>query len=209
MVRITGGALKGRALKVYSGGEVRPTSDKVRQALFNILRHRFNADFQGARALDLFAGSGALGLELLSRGASAICFVEADHKTARVLQENVKVACSALNAQLDEGERPPEVTVLTQRVEVALKRPPPLPFDVVLMDPPYAMGAEVELLKSLTEAWLSEGGYVMIEHAKRNLFEPPEGWRLELRRAYGDTLISVCQREPSPTAPSSPPSPTT
>jgi 16S rRNA (guanine966-N2)-methyltransferase len=205
MVRITGGALKGRALKVYSGGEVRPTSDKVRQALFNILRHRFNADFQGARALDLFAGSGALGLELLSRGASAVCFVESDPKTARVLQENIKAACNALNAQLSEGELPPEVRVLTQRVDTALKRPPALPFDFVLVDPPYAMGAEVELLKGLTEAWLSEGGYVMIEHAKRNLFEPPEGWRLELRRAYGDTLISVCQRELAPSSPSSPP----
>jgi 16S rRNA (guanine966-N2)-methyltransferase len=205
MVRITGGLLKGRSLKVYSGGEVRPTSDKVRQALFNILRHRFNADFEGVRALDLFAGSGALGLEALSRGAREVLFVEADPHTAKVLSANVKTASEALKAQRGSAGEPLrgpfEVRQLTQPVERLLKRTPERPYDLILIDPPYAMLREGELLALLREGWLSEEGYVMVEHAKRNLFEVPDGWRLDVRRGYGDTYVSLLSLDPSPDAP--------
>ena len=206
MVRITGGLLKGRSLKVYSGGEVRPTSDKVRQALFNILRHRFNADFEGVRALDLFAGSGALGLEALSRGAQEVLFVEADPHTAKVLSANIKAASEALRAQRGSAGQALrgtfEVRQLTQPVERLLKRAPERPYDLILIDPPYAMLREGALLTLLREGWLSEEGYVMIEHAKRNLFEVPEGWCLEMRRAYGDTYLSLLSLEPSLDEPS-------
>ena len=91
MIRITGGDAKGRTIKVYRGGQVRPTSDKVRQAIFNILEHRYELDFTEISALDLFAGSGSLGLEMLSRGGRSVTFVEADSKAASVLRANLKI----------------------------------------------------------------------------------------------------------------------
>jgi 16S rRNA (guanine966-N2)-methyltransferase len=200
MIRITGGDAKGATLRVYSGGQVRPTSDKVRQALFNILTHRFNADFQGARVLDLFAGAGGLGCEALSYGAREVVFVEADPKAARVITQNIATLTPRVQG---EGR------VVTQRVEAFLGRAPESPFDVIFMDPPYAEGVEESTLKALGGAtgapqgaaerasgggWLTAGGYVIIEHSKRRLFEPPEGWRVALRRLYGDTAVSVCER---------------
>ena len=192
MIRITGGDARGAALRVYSGGQVRPTSDKVRQALFNILTHRFHADFQGARVLDLFAGAGGLGCEALSHGAREVVFVEADPKAARVITQNL----ATLAPRVKGVGR-----VVTQRVEVFLSRPPEAPFDVVFMDPPYADGVEAATLRALGAGegaagagWLAAAGYVMIEHSKRQLFEPPEGWRVALRRVYGDTAVSVCER---------------
>ena len=197
MIRITGGAAKGAALRVYAGGQVRPTSDKVRQALFNILTHRFNADFQDRRVLDLFAGAGGLGCEALSHGAREVVFVEADPKAARVIAQNLLT----LSARVKGSGR-----VVTQRVEGFLARPPESPFALVFMDPPYADGVEEATLRALAggeRPWLEEGGYVVVEHSKRRLFEPPEGWRVALRRVYGDTAVSVCERG----APELPPEP--
>ncbi len=203
MIRITGGAAKGAALRVYAGGQVRPTSDKVRQALFNILTHRFNADFQGGRVLDLFAGAGGLGCEALSHGAREVVFVEADPKAARVISQNLLT----LSTRVKGSGR-----VVTQRVEAFLARPPESPFALVFMDPPYADGVEEDTLRALAgggeRAWLEEGGYVIVEHSKRRLFEPPEGWRVALRRLYGDTAVSVCERgAPDPASPSPTPDP--
>ncbi|MBM4293102.1 MAG: 16S rRNA (guanine(966)-N(2))-methyltransferase RsmD, partial [Deltaproteobacteria bacterium] len=193
MIRITGGAAKGAALRVYDGGQVRPTSDKVRQALFNILTHRFNADFQGARVLDLFAGAGGLGCEALSHGAREVVFVEADPRAARVISQNL----SALAARVKGAGR-----VVTQRAEQLLSRAPDEPFALILMDPPYADGVEAATLRALSAGgWLAEGGYVVVEHSKRSLFEPPDGWQLALRRLYGDTAVSICARAALPPAP--------
>ena len=192
MIRITGGIAKGRSLKVPSGDAVRPTSDKVRQALFNILSHRFNLDFDGARVLDLFAGSGALGLEALSRGASFVCFVELEQRHARMINENCNLVQAAISQRREEQVR---CSTVNKRVSTALLRRPDRPYDLIFMDPPYAQESEGKHLKALEEGWLSEGGYVIIEHAKHNLFELPDGWSQELRRRYGDTYITICSRE--------------
>lgn len=189
MIRITGGVAKGRTLKVPQGSGVRPTSDKVRQALFNILSHRFNVDFKGARVLDLFAGSGALGLESLSRGASYAQFVELESRHARLILENCKVTSALMTRQ---GESAGQSAVRTQSVDAHLTRPPEHPYELIFMDPPYALCREVEHLKALEGAWLAEGGYVIIEHTKHNLFELPDGWIEQLRRRYGDTYITIC-----------------
>jgi len=194
MIRITGGVAKGRTLKVPSGSAVRPTSDKVRQARFNILRHRFNVDFKEARVLDLFAGSGALGLEALSRGASHVQLVELESRHAKQISENAKVICATLERQ---GSPVGRAQVCTQNVSAYVLRPPTLPYQLICMDPPYAQREVPQHLKALEGGWLAEGGYVIIEHTKHNLFELPDGWTELLRRKYGDTYVTICARETS------------
>ena len=190
MIRITGGVAKGRSLKVPTGNAVRPTSDKVRQALFNILSHRFNVDFTGLSVLDLFAGSGALGIEALSRGAGHARFIELEARHARVISENLKV----VKALVMEGDV--TSSVRTQSVSAHLTAPPSRPFDLIFMDPPYTQEEEPRHLQAIEGGWLSEGGYVIIEHTKHNLFEVPVGWSALLRRRYGDTYITICAQEP-------------
>ena len=145
MIRVTGGHAKGRALKVYQGGQVRPTSDKVRQAIFNILEHRYDLEFYKASALDLFAGSGSLGLDMLSRGGRSVTFVEADPKAASVLRRNLKLiensepigrATADKNLpQVDSKSKKSQLMI--QRVDRFLRRSTPQPFEVIFADPPY------------------------------------------------------------------------
>ena len=184
MIRVTGGEIRGRALKVFSGAKVRPTSDKVRQAIFNILEHRFETEISMARALDLFAGSGSLGAEFLSRGGAYLCAVESDSRTLAVLRTNLKTVQAALkhdDVQID---------IVAQRVERYLKKPPQTPFEFIFIDPPYKERLGPKLLELLCEGWLTADGIVMIEHEKKDIFVPPQGWILDDRRPYGDTLIS-------------------
>jgi 16S rRNA (guanine966-N2)-methyltransferase len=191
MVRIIGGEARGRSLKVHSGGQVRPTSDKVRQALFNILSHRCEVSWEGARVLDLYAGSGSLGLEALSRGAGTVVFVESNRKVVAVLKENIRSVRGHLKNQ-DEGSIESHVRVMT--VNKALSSPPDQPYHVILIDPPYALNAGHQLLERLDALWLHPEGFVVIEHERRDLFEVPNRWTLNVRRLYGDTHISICQR---------------
>jgi len=202
MIRITGGDAKGRALKVYKGGQVRPTSDKVRQAIFNILEHRYDVDFNDVATLDLYAGSGSLGLEMLSRGGRSVTFVEADNKTASVLRTNLVLVDH--NGPADRGgiskrdtrdgahplsqERRGQLVI--QRVERFLRRSTPQVFEIIFADPPYRDELGPTLLNQLQSGWISPESIVVIEHAKRDLFDPPPLWTLDDRRAYGDTLVS-------------------
>lgn len=184
MIRITGGEAKGRALKVYRGGQVRPTSDKVRQAIFNILEHRFDFHFDGSRVLDLYAGSGSLGAEFLSRGASYLCAVESDQRTLKVLKDNLKLVQSTLT------ESQPQIQVLAKRVERFLNSSPSLPYDIIIADPPYKDHLAPQIIEKLNVDWLTEDGLVVIEHEKKDVFAPPYGWTLNDRRLYGDTFVS-------------------
>lgn len=177
--RITGGSHRGRRLKVPPGLGVRPTSDRVKQALFNIL----GPQVVGARVLDLFAGSGALGLEALSRGASTCLFVERHPRALAALRENL--------AGLGMEDRGRVLALDVRRSLPALKREGG--FELVLADPPYEKGLVGAALAAAAAA-LVPGGTLVVEHSPG---EPPgevEGLRLYDQRGYGQTRLSYLQR---------------
>ena len=178
MTRIIAGAAGGRRLKVPPSG-VRPTGDKARQALFNSLASLLDLD--GAAVLDLYAGSGALGLEALSRGAETVVLVESGPKVLPVLRANV--ATVGL----------PGARVLAGSVPTVVAGPPPARFDLVLADPPYATPADEVLgvLRALTAGgWLTEEAVVVVERSSR---EAPWEWPTPLTgirdRRYGEALL--------------------
>ncbi|MBV9120154.1 MAG: 16S rRNA (guanine(966)-N(2))-methyltransferase RsmD [Chloroflexi bacterium] len=174
-MRVIGGTAKGLALKgpKTNKGHIRPTSDKVREALFDILRDHV----VHARVLDLYAGTGALAIEALSRGAESAALVEADREALALIQENLQRA--GLNAAVHRG-----------RVE---KKLPLLgaDYDLVLADPPYADVTLVALLPQLA-GHLAAGGVLVIEHASRASLPDVAGnatlWK---RRRHGDTTLSI------------------
>lgn len=181
MPRIVGGAARGRRLAVPRGDRVRPTSDKVREALFNILTHRFEDPIDGARVLDLFAGAGTLGLEALSRGAAEVAFVEADRRHAAVITQNLDAIAKATRGA---------ASVIVRRVEQHLAGPPQ-PFDVVFLDPPYAAGALPDALAALCGGWLAPAALICVEHPARDALPAPDGLEVAFERAWGSTAISV------------------
>lgn len=187
MPRIVGGVARGRRLAVPRGDGVRPTTDKVREALFNVLRHRLADPIDGARVLDLFAGAGTLGLEALSRGASEVVFVEADRRHGRVLTENLAAVHRAV-----EGRG----RVVAQRVQRFLAGPAS-PFDVVFLDPPYGVGAVQPALEALVSGgWLEPRALVCVEHPAREVFEAPPELESAFARAWGSTAITAFERTP-------------
>lgn len=178
VVRIVAGVAGGRRLAVPPRG-TRPTSDRVREAVFSALQARRALD--GARVLDLYAGSGALGLEALSRGAAHVRFVESDRRAAAVLRRNVE-ALKLSGAQ-----------VSTATVAAVLRGDPGRPYDVVLADPPYALddGALSEVLATLAGGdWLASGALIVLERAAKAVPPTwPPGVVPLTQREYGDTSV--------------------
>ncbi|PIE26818.1 MAG: 16S rRNA (guanine(966)-N(2))-methyltransferase RsmD [Micrococcales bacterium] len=180
MTRIIAGSARGRRLQVPPGPGTRPTASLVREAVFSRLEHDGAVD--GHRVLDLFAGSGALGLEAASRGAQAVVCVESAHAVARLIGTNA--ASLGLAAQ---------VTVVARPVAAFLGATAAAPFDLVLADPPYAM-ADDELAGVLAalvnNAWLSEDAVVVVERDARSA-EPrwPGGLDPYTQRRYGQTRV--------------------
>ncbi|HEU5107916.1 MAG TPA: 16S rRNA (guanine(966)-N(2))-methyltransferase RsmD [Micromonosporaceae bacterium] len=184
MTRIVAGALGGRRLTVPAGDRTRPTSDRVREALFSTLSSL--VDLSGARFADLYAGSGAVGLEALSRGAERVLLVEADPKVARVARQNV--------AALSAGHA---VRLVVGRVAQVLAGGPAgldgTPYDVVFADPPYAV-PEDELTATLAAlvggGWLASDAVVAVERSSRS---PAPVWvpglTPERSRRYGETTL--------------------
>jgi 16S rRNA (guanine966-N2)-methyltransferase len=178
-MRIIGSRHRGRAIKAPKEG-TRPTTDRVREAIFNVLAHAdFAPDMTGARVLDLFAGSGALGLEALSRGAGFALFVETDAKARAIIRANIE----ALGAQ---GS-----TKIWRRDATHMGRCAPMPpFDLAFLDPPYGKGLAGRALKALREGgWLKPGGLAVVEESAKADFTPPEGFKPLDTRAYGDTKV--------------------
>jgi 16S rRNA (guanine966-N2)-methyltransferase len=182
-VRIVAGVAGGRRLAVPPHG-TRPTSDRVREAVFSALQAR--RDLHGARVLDLYAGSGALGLEALSRGAAHVRFVESDRHALTVLRRNVE----ALGLGGPGGAA---VRVSASDVPMVLRGDPGLPYDVVLADPPYALGegALGGVLGSLAGGgWLAPAALLVVE---RSVKAPTPAWPVGVsaltHRRYGDTVI--------------------
>jgi 16S rRNA (guanine966-N2)-methyltransferase len=176
-VRVIAGALRGRRLKPVPGLATRPTADRVKEALFNVL-----GPLGGARVLDLYAGTGSLGIEALSRGAERAVLVESARQPLRVLRENL--------AGVGLTDR---ATVLPLGVERAAASLAKLgPFDLVLVDPPYADVFEAVTLVAdlaVSSGVLAEDGVIVLEHAAR---DTPRDERLEQTdtRRYGDTALS-------------------
>lgn len=177
MTRLIAGTAGGRRLAVPPSG-TRPTSDRVREALFSALDHDPGLD--GLAVLDLCAGSGALGLEALSRGAAEAAFVEADRRAAGVLRRNV--------ATVGLGG-----TVLAEKAGTVLARPAPRAYDVVLVDPPYAVGdPEIAgwLAAAARNGWLTPDAVVVVERPRSSGgFGWPPGFEAGRDRRYGDTVL--------------------
>jgi 16S rRNA (guanine966-N2)-methyltransferase len=172
VTRIIAGSHRGRRLAVPSGTGTRPTADRAREGLFSSLQSFL--DLEGARVLDLYAGSGALGLEAVSRGAAAATLVEDDPRAVAVLQRNA--------AELGLPAR-----VVDSDVTRFLSGPPS-PYDVVLLDPPYDVDVDPVLVLLLP--WLAEDAVVVVERRTRGPAPtPPEGLLLERSRRYGEATL--------------------
>ncbi len=187
-MRIVGGAYKGRIIAAPPGDLIRPTGDRVRESLFNILAHHdfsdeIGADFdlEGARVLDLFAGTGALGLEALSRGASFTLFVD-DHADARAaVRENMEALGLTGNAKLYKRD----ATKLGPRPGSVGPQ-----FSLLFADPPYRKGlAELALVSALAGDWLTPHALCVVEENVEAKFVAPTGFREFDRRKYGYTEI--------------------
>ena len=180
MIRIVSGKYKGKRLAAPEGDRTRPTTEKVRESAFNILAS--NGEIRG-RVLDLFAGSGALGIEALSRGAEEAVFVEKNPKAAAVVRRNVsEVGC---------GSR-----VFNTDWKVAVRKlVGQAPFDLILLDPPYALGIESDILRAVTEGGLlAPGGVIVVEHAADNDFAYDDKIFSADRRTYSDTCVTFLRR---------------
>jgi 16S rRNA (guanine966-N2)-methyltransferase len=179
-MRVIAGTAKGRRLRVPAGLHVRPSGARLRESAFGILEHR--GAIEGARVLDLFAGTGALGIEALSRGAASLVAVEQDRAVARLLQSNVDSAGFADRARI----------VLQPAERAVTHLPSGESFDLVLLDPPYRKDLAQPVLERLAERGLvTHGGLVLVEHARAESLQWPETWELELERRYGDSTITL------------------
>ena len=187
-MRVIAGSARGRPLKAPRGTSVRPTTDRVREAMFSSLA----PVVPGALVLDLFAGTGALGIEALSRGAQAATFVERDAATATLLEQNLRAT------DLHDA-----ATVVRGEAKAFVARSHPAGYDLVLCDPPYdlAFDAVITLLRTLRDTGgLADGATVMIERDKRDpalAGEPDLRGLLAMdrRRSYGDTVVLYLSRQ--------------
>ena len=176
-MRIVGGRLGGRALGAPKSQAIRPTADRLRESLFNILAHAFGDPVSNARVLDLFAGTGALGFEALSRGASFVLFVDDGAEARALIRGNVET--------LGVGG----TTKVYRRDATKLGPVSPMePFSLAFLDPPYGKGlAEKALVSARDGGWLVRGALVVVEEAVDAGFKPPEGFDELERRVYDDT----------------------
>jgi 16S rRNA (guanine966-N2)-methyltransferase len=179
MMRVIAGTFKGRVLRTVNDHSVRPATGKTRGAIFNILQNRIT--WSNARVLDLFAGSGSLGIEALSRGAQYVVFVENSRRVAEFLKQNVD--------QLHAGGYSIEVT----DAEMFLKRMAK-PFNIVFADPPYAWEQLQQLPTLIFESGaVANNGYLIIEHPEKMKFQPSLLWHNVLSRKYGNTVLTFFQ----------------
>ena len=174
-MRIIAGAHKGRSLKAPKWEGLRPTSDKLRETLFNILAPRV----EGARVLDVFAGTGAVALEALSRGAAAATCIEHDRRAVKLIEENATL-CGELN----------RCAIIRDVVERVFQREiPGGPFDIVVLDPPYDYAALGDAVRG-AGSQLAAGGIVVLEHASRVTPPAPAGLALTRTVKSGDSALT-------------------
>lgn len=184
-MRVVGGELRGRPLATPRDNAIRPTTDRTREAVFNMLAHRFADRLEGARVLDLFAGTGALGIEALSRGASYCVFIEESAEGRGLIRTNV------------------ESFGLTGRTKIFRRDATGLgdagtlgPFGLVFADPPYGKGLGEKALRSARAGgWLAPGALCVVEEAAAAAFEPGPGFSIVDERSYGETVIRFIEAE--------------
>lgn len=177
MLRIIAGEWRGRKLVAPAGQQTRPTADRTRETLFSMLASRLGS-FEGLRVADLFAGSGALGLEALSRGAAHATFVEADRAAVKAIEANA----AALGAK--------DRTII--RALSAAKLPASEPFDLVFADPPYQPGSGTAVAEAVAKAgWLVPGGWMAVETHRGDTVAPSEGWEIDAERHVGRAKITL------------------
>jgi 16S rRNA (guanine966-N2)-methyltransferase len=179
MTRVIAGTAGGRRLAVPPGTGTRPTSDRAREGLFSTWQSLLGGPLEGERVLDLYAGSGAVGLEALSRGAGHALLVEADARAARTVRDNVK-SLGLPGAEVRSGKAE----------QIIRTTPPGDPYDLLFLDPPYAVTDDDlrEILLTLrSEGWLAEEALVTVERSTRGgAFRWPEGFEALRARRYGE-----------------------
>ena len=178
--RIIAGAWRRRKLHFPALPGIRPSPDRVRETLFNWLRDRV----EGARCLDLFAGSGALGLEALSRGANSVTFVDRERQAVEAIRAHLEL----LGASGGEAVQSDAFAWLTQ---------PPRPFDIVFLDPPFDAGLLPNLCTRLGEGWLKPTSLIYMEYAEESPPEVPAGWRILRESRAGRVGFRLLERQTS------------
>ena len=178
-MRVVGGRLRGRALAAPKGDAIRPTSDRTRESLFNILAHAYGDPVTGARVLDLFAGTGALGIEAVSRGAAFALFVDEAAEARALIRQNIEALGLAAATRVFRRD----ATKLGPAHPVA-------PFGLVFLDPPYRKGLAERALASLRDGgWLLPDALAVVEEAADAGFAAPPGFAELERRTYDDTAL--------------------
>ncbi|MGP9822798.1 16S rRNA (guanine(966)-N(2))-methyltransferase RsmD [Salinarimonas sp. NSM] len=184
-MRIVGGRFKGRALAGPRSDAIRPTSDRLRESLFNVLAHAYGDPVPGARVMDLFAGTGALGIEALSRGAAFALFVDEGAQARGLIRENVEAL--GLGGVTRLFRRDATKLGAADRFE---------PFDLVFCDPPYGRDlAPAALASAAAGGWLAPGALCVVEEAAGAALACPEGFEEVERRVYGDTQVVFARRD--------------
>lgn len=176
-MRIVAGEWRGRRLIGPAGRSTRPTADRTREALFSMLASRLGS-FEGLKVADLYAGSGALGFEALSRGAEHVTFVEMD-----------RAALSAIKANAETLGASNRIAV---RAISAAQLPKAEPVDLIFADPPYQPDSGTGVAAAVAEGgWLSHGGWIAIETHRDEAVAPPSGWQVETERNVGRARITL------------------
>lgn len=183
-MRVVAGALRGRALATPAHEGLRPTSDRVRESLFNILAHGIDGfELERARVIDLFAGTGALGVEALSRGAAYVLFVDSESEARALIRRNVEAF--GLTGVTKIWRR--DATDLGPAGNMA-------PFGLAFLDPPYSQGLGERALASLVAGgWLAPGAVVVVEERKGSAPVLPEPLAALDRRSWGDTEVTIAR----------------
>ena len=184
-MRIVAGQFRGRPLAAPEGAHTRPTSDRVREAVFNVLEHGIAGfSFAGIRVLDLFAGTGALGLEALSRGAAFCLFVEEDAGARALIRRNVETLGLTGTTKVFRRDATNLGPVVGNRGG----------FDLVILDPPYEQGlAERALASAVRGGWLAPGAVAVVEESRRATVALPQGFSALEQRTWGDTQVVLAR----------------
>lgn len=179
-MRIIGGTYRGKKLITPPNASIRPTSDRMRETLFNMLEHGTGPGIRGSHILDLFAGSGALGIEALSRNAEHVTFVDNDHSSMKLVKKNTALIGNPDNASYISLDG----TKITSST----------PYDIILIDPPYNKGLiALSLQNILNRSLLAEDGVIVIEYASNEEFEIPAQFTELKKKKIGEATFSILE----------------